>query len=280
MSRTSAAGTVFMERRKSITNPEESKLAVIEAESLPPSISPRPQKRPGRAARLPVAAQNKSIPPPSTSEIRLPSGLLMPWDVDSKQLAAEMQAYTLEEIGRSIAESEAENPKIPEPQRQSPKSKFKPKKPALRYHERHPEEVLSKGSKMDVDESRAYEEDMDDDTEYIVDTYIRMPAHEVKAEGEQYFGLLVLDSQIDIDEFYKEGEEQEEEEIDEEDENAEDHYTADYPDEEESESEYDFKAYSDDEGDSMRHPWTAKEPAWLKDGKKGDESDDDDGEYK
>jgi hypothetical protein len=216
----------------------------------------------------------------------------MPWNVDSKELAAEMQAYTLQEIGRTIAEDEAENPKVPEPRLKSPKSKFKPKKPLLRYHERHPDEVLSNGSDMDIDEPVVSEEDMDDDTEYIVDTYIRMPASSFSSQKEENFGLLVLDSQLEISLFYAEASASDEEGDEEEDENAEDHYTADYPDEEvESDDEFGRDAYryqnhnaadleefdendvlSDEEGDSMRYPWKTKEPAWLK--KKADDTSD------
>lgn len=225
----------------------------------------------------------------------------MPWNVDSKELAAEMQAYTLQEIGRTIAQDEAENPKAPEPRLKSPKSKFKPKKPLLRYHERHPDEVLSNGSEMEIDKPVVYEEDMDDDTEYIVDTYIRMPASSFPSslQKEENFGLLVLDSQLEISLFYADTTASDEEDDEEEDENAEDHYTADYPDEEvESDDEFGRDAYqyqnhnaadleefdendvlSDEEGegDSMRYPWKTKEPAWLKK-KAGEESDSDEDE--
>jgi hypothetical protein len=88
----------------------------------------------------------------------------MPWDVGSDRLAAEMQAYTLEEIGRTMARQEAESAaeaskiaalrekSAPSPLRKN-SSKLKPEKPALRYAERHPEEQPGKGQEaMDIDE--------------------------------------------------------------------------------------------------------------------------------
>lgn len=184
------------------------------------AVQSRRQKKPGLSARTSVDRAGKApvnlTTPASTREVRLPSGLLMPWNVDSEQLAAEMQAYTLQEIGRSVAQSEATYPSEPHFHRSTPQSRFKPKKPALRYKQRHPDEFPSNGSEMDVDHAMIYDEDIDDDVEYIVDTYIRVPAHEIDAEAERNFGLLVLDSQPDIDEFYMEDSDHEDEENDEE----------------------------------------------------------------
>lgn len=222
----------------------------------------------------------------------------MPWDVTSDRLAAEMQAYTLQEIGKTIAASETPRPAPVSSRIKSP-SKFKPKKPALRYLERHPEHKVA--ASMEVDEEYIVE-DMDDDSEYIIDTYVRVPADALEAEeGQKNIGLLILDSQPDIDEFYREDEESDEEEDDgDEDENgmshplyllthltdynaAENHYTADYPDEEvDSDDEFDRNAYnyrnhnasdleefdeddatfSDDESEATKYPWMTK--PWVK----------------
>ena len=148
---------------------------------------------------------------------------------------------------------------------------------------------------MDMGKPLGYGEEIDSDTEYIVDTYIRMPASSLSSTTENNYGLLVLNSQLEIDEFYKEVTESDEEGDEEEDENAEDHYTADYPDEEvESDDEFGRDSYqyqnhnaadleefdendvlSDEDGDSLRYPWKTKEPAWLKKGVMGDDSSDD-----
>jgi hypothetical protein len=154
---------------------------------------------------------------------------MLPWD-GSERLAAEMQAYTLDEIGRTLARQEEEAAAeanrlaaLKEKSASSPvhkySSKFKPKKPALRYAERHPEATVDhEHEAMDVDEPHIGAEDEDmDDGEYIIDTYVRIPANALETEEQsKNFGLLVLDSQPDIDEFYREEDDSEEEDDDEE----------------------------------------------------------------
>jgi hypothetical protein len=148
---------------------------------------------------------------------------MISWDINSEQLVAEMQAYTLQEIGKNIAASEAETPKVTSVSshiRKSLPSKFKPKKPALRYSERHPESKNTHSSEMETNEP--FIEDMDDDSDYVIDTYVRMPVEAVEfTDQERNIGLLVLDSQPDIDEFYREfSESEEEDDEEEEDENG------------------------------------------------------------
>jgi hypothetical protein len=200
-----------------------------------PQSEERPRKKPGLAARSstpPVRLTSTSKPLVAPlRNVRLPSGAMMPWDVSSERLTAEMQAYTLEEIGRTLArqdeEAAAEASRLAalkaaksasSPQKYS--SKFKPKKPALRYAERHPgEKVVPEHEAMEVDEAHIGDEDDEDmdDGEYIIDTYVRIPADALQTnEQPKNFGLLVLDSQPDIDEFYQEEENSDEEDDDEE----------------------------------------------------------------
>jgi hypothetical protein len=228
--------TIFVERR---TRPRSSEGKTAQGgqdggtqasvSDQPQQQQARKQKKPGLAARTstpPVKQPSPSKPtlPQSTQTISLPSGLMMAWDVNSEQLAAEMQAYTLQEIGKNLAASEAETP-IPVSEsshvHKSPPSKFKPKKPALRYSERHPEDKNAHSSAMETDEPFV-DEDMDDDSDYVIDTYVRMPVELVEFEDqERNIGLLVLDSQPDIDEFYREfSESEEEDDEEEEDENG------------------------------------------------------------
>jgi hypothetical protein len=148
----------------------------------------------------------------------------MPWDVNSEQLAAEMQAYTLQEIGKNLAEAEAARPgahlTTSSTHVKKAQPKFKPKKPALRYQERHPEEFPD-SSKMEI-EAGFIDDEVDDDSEYVIDIYIRMPVDDlVTSDSEKKFGLLVLDSQPDIDEFYLEDSDSDEpEDEDDDDENG------------------------------------------------------------
>ncbi|KAH7412547.1 hypothetical protein BKA64DRAFT_637249 [Cadophora sp. MPI-SDFR-AT-0126] len=294
--------TVFVERRirpKSAdgtpggsATPEESggqNVKIAPPIELPKEQTQIPQvqkqKKPGKNSR--TATPVRSVTPPQSSpaplrNVFLHNGTMIPWDISSDRLAAEMQAYTLQEIGKSIVASEAPRTSPVSSHAKSP-SKFKPKKPALRYLERHPEHKVE--ASMEVDEDEYMVEDMDDDSEYIIDTYVRVPAEAIEVDAVQKnIGLLVLDSQPDIDEFYRVDDESDEEEDDEdEDENAENHYTADYPDEEvDSDDEFDRNAYNyrthnasdleefdedeatftEDESEATKYPWMNK--PWLK----------------
>lgn len=191
------------------------------------------QKKPGLAARIQAVPVNDATKPPPVQavktdpsrDVQVPSGLMMPWDVNSAQLAAEMQAYTLQEIGRNIAQSEATKPGTRTPAIDSrntkPPSRFKPKKPALRYHERHPNGIHDGHDRMDTDDNFS-DDEMDDDLEYIIDTYIRIPADSLESpDSQKNIGLLVLDSQPDIDKFYlQDSDSDEEEDEDDDDENG------------------------------------------------------------
>jgi hypothetical protein len=291
--------TLFVERRgRARVSPTGSSSSPFtpalnpELEQAPASEKAPALKKPGKAARTSAATPAFRAPQLAAQprDVRLPSGLLAPWSLDDQQLVEEMQRYTLQEIGYSIAEAEATKPgDSPAPTSVKKPSRFKPKVPKLRYHERHPEKFTNQDSQMEVEE---FVEDMDDDSDYIIDTYIRVPADvmELDTNAETNFGFLVLDGQDDIDEFYNaEIESDEDEGYDDEDENAENHYSADYPDEEvESDDEYgrnpyqyannddDDAAFSDDseEGiEGVKYPWT-KKPAWLRKAEHGSDDED------
>ncbi|KAL3419158.1 hypothetical protein PVAG01_09379 [Phlyctema vagabunda] len=292
--------TVFVERRvkpKLLGNVGAGNGAIAKDVLPEPFLPPgetrvQPQKKPGLASRRPIPhdtgpAQEtiKTAPAIVPTKARLP----MP-QVYSDDFVAQMQAYTLQEIGHSIAESETFNSKPSTPSttpRKPQKPKFTPKRPALRYHERHPEEFATPTTTMQINDHISDQEDADDDSEYIIDTYIRIPADSMDIEDDEQpkdFGLLILDSQPDIDDFYREeADSDEEEEDEEEDENAENHYSADYPDEEvDTDDEYGRNAYnyrnhnasdleefdeddatfSDEDNDATKYPWM-KKPTWT-----------------
>lgn len=137
---------------------------------------------------------------------RLPSGDIIPWDASAERLNMEMQAYTLTEIRKNLADNDEPQVTVslkPTPETpKSPASRFKPRATAgLRYHERHPDNVTAQGTEAD-NEMQAMDVD-DDDSNYIIETYIRMPVEQALLESnEASIGLLVLDSQPDIDQFY------------------------------------------------------------------------------
>ncbi|RDW65271.1 hypothetical protein BP5796_09963 [Coleophoma crateriformis] len=275
--------TIFVERRTRRKVAEDSGKASAKEGSAQAIFTQasdiRPLKKPGLAARssvsrVPSQTQNETVNP---ARVRVPSAF-------SDDFVAQMQAYTLQEIGHSIAQADSFSSASSSPSvtpRKTQKSKFTPKPPNLRYHERHPESVPPKQS-SDIDmHPYASEEDEDDDSEYIIETYVRVPADSMDTdEAPKAYGLLVLDSQPDIDEFYRNDEDSDEEEVDEEeDENAENHYSADYPDEEvDSDDEYNRNAYnyrthnasdleefdeddatfSDEDNDATKYPWMKK----------------------
>jgi flagellar basal body rod protein FlgC len=157
-------------------------------------------------ATLP-SIDNHPRPPAPLRNVRLPSGKVVPWNADSATLAAGMQAYTLREIGHNLA-----NTYMPETSSTSTPiirarqvSHFKPKAPALRYHERHPEQAEATEGKKEFNQDEIMTDAADpdgDESGYVMDTYIRMPAEMFEFREQKSVGLLVLDSQPDIDDFY------------------------------------------------------------------------------
>ncbi|KFY11002.1 hypothetical protein V492_04739 [Pseudogymnoascus sp. VKM F-4246] len=218
---------------------------------------------------------------------RLPSGDTVPWDASTERLNTEMQAYTLREIRKNLADNDEPQVTVslkPAPETpQSPASRFKPRATAgLRYHERHPDAVTAQGAETNS-EMQAMDVD-DDDSNYIIETYIRMPVEQALLESDEAsIGLLVLDSQPDIDQFYNGDSDSDSDAYDEEeDENAENHPSTDYPDEEvQSDDEYgvnpyqyrnrntsdneeydeDDATFSDDELEAKKEPWSRR--PWM-----------------
>ncbi|KAI1002458.1 hypothetical protein K3495_g5745 [Podosphaera aphanis] len=295
------AETIFMERKPSIrlkpsTIPSSSiKSTDNGSPTIHKSHSPSHQvrKKPGLAARS-FASAHTSTPKPPCNEI-YPSRTKMSWDVKSDELVAELQAYTLSEIRANAASSTAEsklspkNPQFPSSSGCKKPSRFIPKAPALRYKERHPEKI---DVETDIEiEYVPQKEDENDD--WVVDTFLRMPAtalENLQIENNKNSGFLILDSQAEVEEFYHdETDSGEDDEDEDEDENAENHYTADYPDDEiSSNDEYDLNAYhyskdidefeadvlSDDDDDRTRYPWALK--PWLGESTAANSDDTDD----
>ncbi|RKF73689.1 hypothetical protein GcM1_243143 [Golovinomyces cichoracearum] len=204
------------------------------------------------------------------------------WDVTSQDLIAKMQAYTLSEIAKNIAASEAERPPNKPNSHETTASiqltssqptRFKPKAPAQRYKDRQ-------RNKLDLDtetdlENEYFEEAGGNDEDWVVETYLRMPLENAEAEKCSNFGFLVLESEAEIEEFYHIDTDSEED-YEDEDENAENHYSADYPDEEVASDdefdrnayyyskdidEFEYDAFSDDEQDvKQSSPWYSSSP--------------------
>ncbi|KAI1458308.1 hypothetical protein F4805DRAFT_144945 [Annulohypoxylon moriforme] len=205
---------------------------------------PRKPKKPGISKYLKKEDKKDNEKKASDKyKADLPKSLKERWNVDMDKMTAEMNAFTMEQIGLNLQRAEEEN-KL----RSSAKTqlKFKPK-PVKRYAERHPEEAHAttqadkEMTDADVDVSDS------DDGDYIIETYERVPASKIGEHVPAHkIGILVIEAEPELEYFYgDDGDSEEEWAEDEEDENAENYYTADYPDEEvASDDEFDKNPYS------------------------------------
>ncbi|KAK2011443.1 hypothetical protein LZ32DRAFT_648491 [Colletotrichum eremochloae] len=188
-------------------------------------------KRPPRPAAPNVDADRRPMPSATPTQ-------------DLDKIAADMDQWVLHEIGLNL--KSMEHPPAP-PAAASP-SRFKPKAPVKRFAERHPELARKldgdHGDEEMAEASGGDEEEETSDDDYVIEVYEL--AHSKPALAEippEQIGVLRFDTQEDLELFYG-NEDDDSDEDDEEDENAENHYTADYPEDEvDSEDEYDRHAY-------------------------------------
>ncbi|KAI0010120.1 hypothetical protein F4779DRAFT_627337 [Xylariaceae sp. FL0662B] len=242
VSKKRSAPTLFVERRiKRISSRPFEKLQAITNVTTPAPTStpaaaegmevgkaePRKLKKPGVAKLTPKGDASKY-------KADLPKTMIERWNVDMEKLAADMDTYTMQQIGLNLqkANDEKEHELPAKKNTSSIQHRFKPKAPAKRYAERHPETVQSPVDKAMIDADVGIS-DSDEDG-YIIETYVRIPASKMGEHvSPQNVGLLVFDAEPDMEFFYGEGTDSEDEWAeDDEDENAENYYTADYPDEE------------------------------------------------
>ncbi|OAK97247.1 hypothetical protein IQ06DRAFT_296429 [Phaeosphaeriaceae sp. SRC1lsM3a] len=201
---------VFVEEKAKIQSQhvaagEQLHVPVEEPVSEEPS---RPQKRPGAST---------AYRPTSKPQIQQPARTLEPSAHDVQQLEALSEQVEKED-----------NLHIPLP---SP-SKHKPKAPAQRFAQRHPEKAAALAAQEHPPDGDAMDIDGD---EYVYDTYIResiLPDADGKLLAPTgTVGTLVI-AEEDEDWWNGEDESDKEFDTDDEDENAEDYYANDYPEDE------------------------------------------------
>ncbi|KAF6837922.1 hypothetical protein CPLU01_02808 [Colletotrichum plurivorum] len=213
--------------RNSPEAPDVASADVDMADDKQPAPKKPLAKRPPRAVAVDVDSQRKPMP------------TVAPTD-DMNKIAADMDQWVLHEIGLNLKSMEQTRP----PTAASP-SRFKPKAPAKRFAERHPD-IARELDDSNRDEAMAdageVEDDSDDD--YVIEVYELAPSKPLLANvPPEEIGVLQFDSQEDLELFYG-NEDDDSDYDDDEDENAENHYTADYPEDEvDSEDEYDRHAY-------------------------------------
>ncbi|KAF5007819.1 hypothetical protein FDECE_5877 [Fusarium decemcellulare] len=210
-------------------------------------------KKPG------VRSRQRSPQPDANVRAPLPASAANPHTEDMSRIAADMNDWVMKEIGANLQEIEQEKQKAERP-------RFKPKTPAKRYMERHPEIMASDPEPKEMDLAMSDVSDMEDDDDWVIEEYVRIPAHAMTINvAPTDVGVLVLDGKEDSNLFFgPEHDDDEELDEDDEDENglspkdavtrregvlavnqanktttAENYYTADYPEDEvESDDEY------------------------------------------
>ncbi|KAF2030715.1 hypothetical protein EK21DRAFT_100211 [Setomelanomma holmii] len=185
-----------------------------------PAETPRPRKRPGAgsALRAPIVTA-----PQATTEAQKPT------EDDLRQLEA---------LSRQVEKED--NLLIPLP---SP-SKHKPKAPAQRFAQRHPEKAAALAAHDDPSNGDAMEIDGED---YVYDTYIRevvLPDADGKLP-EPTGTVGVLEIKEDEEDWWNASDESDKEfDTDDDDSNAEEYYANDYPEDElDEDDEYDRNLY-------------------------------------
>lgn len=168
---------------------------------------PRKFKKPG-VNKLAQKTGNQKVGSVTTKS-ELPPSMLDRRNVEFDKFTDDMNAWTMQQIGLNLqqAEQEKKQEKAATAKR-SQQLKYKPKVPAKRYTERHPETVKDEA----MPDAKTEFSDTDDD-DYIIETYIRVPlsAMEKQNVAPGSIGLLVFDDEPDSELFYGEGSDSENE---------------------------------------------------------------------
>ena len=152
------------------------------------------------------------------------------------ELTKEMEAYTLSQINAKLKRMDEDKSRAKAAAGSSNparKSKFKPKAPAQRFAERHPEYVAERerakaeaaAATQDADRMVTDNDSSADENDYVVETYERVPASRLRDQAvpAHRVGLLVFDTEPERIEFFFGNEDESSDEFpeDEEDENGE-----------------------------------------------------------
>lgn len=218
----------FHERKPDTAAPVSEQLKSVPTDSTQPIITaptpPRAQQLPAQLQHLRGKASVTQIKLTAVSAVparrnspapiaplrgqRLASGQVMPMNASMEQLDKEMQAHTLAQIQATLAANEPKAPSTPTKQVNGSTHRYTPKS-TQRLRDRHPEIAAQKENRQIEEAESKMDVDMDeDDEDFVVETYIRVPVEQLGiGSKEQSVGLLVLDSQPDIDQFYGEDDE-------------------------------------------------------------------------
>ncbi|KAK7989716.1 hypothetical protein PG989_010031 [Apiospora arundinis] len=235
-----AAPALFVERK---IKRLPSKSIAAAAAALPTDAAVQPIKPASADVEMGDEVEPRKFKKPSVKKLaEVPPPMPDRGNMEFDKLTEAMNDWTMQQIGFNLQQAEQEKAAAA---KRSQQLKYKPKVPAKRYTERHPEPV--KEADEDMPDAKPDVSDTDDE-DYIIETYIRVPvsALEKQTLAPGSIGLLVFDDEPDSELFYGDGSDSENEWAeDDEDENAENYYTADYPDDEvASDDEFDRNPYS------------------------------------
>lgn len=225
--------TVFVERGHKRTRTED--VQMTDVDSLPTAQSPGKDEglinsTPARKQKLPGSDRRRTEAKHAQAAKRgVPESLQKEQDSDMDELTRSMNEFVMQQIGENLARIEERDRKeaaaaarkaasatSPQP------SKFKPKAPLKRYAERHPEVAAKQTvAAPSMPTTEGYESLSDD--EYVIETYVRVAAASLDKDlAPEKVGLLVFDNEPDVDFFFgEEGDSDDEWPEDDEDENGE-----------------------------------------------------------
>lgn len=154
-------------------------------EQLPEDeIEQRQLKKPGVANKNRRVADSQNEPP---TRAPLPESLMSRHDQDMDKIANDMNAWVLNELGANLHSMEQDNKPL----------RFKPKSPAKRFNERHPELAPPQSSATSTDTTMSDLSDEEgDDEDWIIEEYVRIPANSVALDAAPTdVGILVLEDE-------------------------------------------------------------------------------------
>lgn len=214
---------VFVERGHKRTRTEDVQMKDAESTAIAQTDEPpRKLKRPGADRKGPSkpAGQLKKDVPPSVDKH---------WADNMDEITRNMNEFALHVIGENLAKTEERDRKeaTAAAKRQASSSgltpqKYKPKPPAKRFAERHPEVAAAQDRAIAAPTSDHEDYETASEDEYVVETYVRVPVSSLGKEVDpEKVGLLVFDTEPDAEIFYgEEGDSDDELPEDDEDENG------------------------------------------------------------
>lgn len=123
----------------------------------------------------------------------LPQSLMNRHDEDMNKIAADMNEWVLREVGASLQQIEDE--------KKAEKSRFKPKAPAKRYQERHPQVISTQDADTPMSNTAQATDVSDEDgdeEDWVIEEYVRIPANKMASDiSPSDVGFLVLEGDAD-----------------------------------------------------------------------------------